>query len=284
MTKYLILRIMNASHLNNLKYKEAVDKFLDFVTTCERQYIVEKGLPMTWYRGQSKDWPLLPSLMRQDVISSCHSYTSKCNALSEKESTLLVNFKREGSIMVDRPLTNKEWYYLARHNGLPSRLLDWTTNSLIALWMAVHTDEADDGYLYAINANDYSDKGKREIRRIEQEYYDALFDNIYSSAHLSKDWNGDVLAVYPDSYNIRQGAQFSRFTLHMPDFNSTLDSKTGKDVFYPAKSKIKPEATLKIEAKEKPFLRTFLTITGLCRWHVYPDLENLAKGLKEELC
>lgn len=274
---------MNPDLLKSKEYEEAVSLFLDFVKKCELKYR-GKGLPMTWYRGHSKNRPLLPSIMRQDVISSCDSYSSICNALVEKESQLLVNFKREGSVMTDRPLSNKEWYYLARHHGLPSRLLDWTTDPRIALWMAIQTNAEEDGYIYAINAKDYGNKGKREIRRIEQEYYDALLDNIYSFDHFSKDWNGDVLAVYPDCYNNRQGAQSSRFTLHLPDFNSTPDPKTNKDVFYPEKSEIKTKNILTIKAEHKPFLRAFLTTIGLRRWHVYPDLDNLATGLKEELC
>lgn len=279
---------MNISHLHDPEYKNAIHIFLNFVEKCERRH-QKNGLPIMWYRGQTRNWPLLPAIMRQDVVDSCHSYrVCRRTALFDKERLLLDHFRREGSVMVDRPMTNKEWYYLARHNGLPSRLLDWTADPRTALWMAIQKniteDDEHDGYIYAINPRRYEGERKDKIKKIEQDYYTRIFDDTPLTPGCVDSWNGDVFSIFPDFYNNRQGAQTSRFTLHLPDFSQRSASDEDVHTFYPAKSEIKTETILTIEAKYKPLLRTFLTTTGLRRWHIYPDLENLAKGLKDELC
>ena len=51
---------------------------------------------------------------------------------------ILTSFKRQARPWVD-PMgwTYWDWLVTARHHGVPTRLLDFTTNSLAALWFAV---------------------------------------------------------------------------------------------------------------------------------------------------
>lgn len=80
------------------------------------------------FRGQTKDWELIPSVGRKKFGSD----------ILKNEEEILRQFKREAIPYLNiKPENNWQLLALAQHNGLPTRLLDWTKNPLVALWFAV---------------------------------------------------------------------------------------------------------------------------------------------------
>ncbi len=82
------------------------------------------------FRGQTKekDWALVPSAGR----------TYNRTRIPWREREILNEFKRQAIPFLDFvPDNDWQWLALAQHNRLPTRLIDWTRNPLVALWFAV---------------------------------------------------------------------------------------------------------------------------------------------------
>lgn len=97
----------------------------DFMKFIEHNCQVDLVL----YRGQRQDWPLVPKIARVKTRGD----------VLLQEQRMLSSFKREAlpHLTSKPPANDWDWLALAQHHGLPTRMLDWTTNSLTALWFAV---------------------------------------------------------------------------------------------------------------------------------------------------
>jgi len=111
-----------------------VVKYLELLSKTRGDYI---------FRGQTADWKLVPKLGRNSLEKRGFE------EWEHLENDLLDKFMREASFILDKEPDNKiDWLILGQHYGLPTRLLDCTTNPLKALFFACIDRYDEDGVLY----------------------------------------------------------------------------------------------------------------------------------------
>lgn len=103
------------------------------------------------FRGQAVyNWPLQPSIYRFNELKRYQTF------LYEK---ILVKLKPQKPIP---PITHTnfdlEWLMLCQHYEIPTRLMDWSTDVLIALFFSCYENkyQNEDGALFICNQKDYT--------------------------------------------------------------------------------------------------------------------------------
>lgn len=220
---------------------EIIESVEVFVSICKRDF--RKARYGEWiFRGHSKEeFELLPSVARIE---------HKSNTFEKFERSIFDIFKRDSAALAPSYLRNEfDWLVFARHHGLPTRLLDWTTNPLAALYFCVKSAKNSDGAFIALHAP------KR------------MPDDVYrSQCPLEVD---STYKFLPAVTNSRMAAQMGLFTIQGKP-KTKLDDQLKKSwrlIKY------------KISSKNKGRILYDLFRLGVHEGTLFPDVDGIARHL-----
>lgn len=215
------------------------------------------GGPEMLFRGVTDEaHKLVPSIGRD----TCAHTGGDIESL---ERQLLSEFKRlTVPIIKTAPASEFEWWFLAQHYGLPTRLLDWSSNPLVALFFATERADDKDGAVYFLR------------HAVTDQYH--LLD--YRTANYTKEagaapagrfalqpGQGRVMFVRPRYSDERYMNQRSVFSCQKDPF-TPLDLKELKRVIVPG--------------HWKGEIRRRLRTLGISTSYMYPGIAGVASEIK----
>ncbi|WP_413700849.1 FRG domain-containing protein [Psychromonas sp. KJ10-10] len=209
---------------------------------------------VSYFRGHSDlTWELVPSIARMNPASLNIPEHAHWSGL---ECDILREFEKHGcSIFKKAPQNELEWLIHAQHHGLPTRLLDWSTNPLKALFFAVEDPSYDhlDGVVYGVEP---------KLNFVMEKFVELnKFDMI--------------IGFHSSSLNHRVTAQEGSFTL------SPLPNKWEPFTeIQPDNKSVDYLASYIIPKEHKSKLRKQLKKLGITHKFMFPDLDGLAKSIK----
>ena len=179
------------------------------------------------------------------------------------------------------------WYFLMQHYGCPTRLLDWTTSPLVALYFAVRHPKDGDAAVWVLdpwrwNRAHVKDlygpaiSGWKETKPYLLKLEDA-FDSDRSENQTAKVW---PMAIEPPHIDRRIAAQGSKFLM----FGKEKDMLNSPAVNNRVKKKGKHAIVDRIiipRTKAEPILSELNTL-GINQGSLFPDMEGLGGHISWE--
>lgn len=264
---------------------QTIGDLMQIVRTEERQFADRgKGLPLIWYRGHPfPSWELQPTVLRTWFIDQAGRMKLEWPPhLGQLGLEIAINreFRRKAASLLPAAATAVDVYFLAQHHGMPTRLLDWTTNPLAALFFTAAGAPDQDGALYILHPRDLIPKNPPGAERIYPpdivDIRDPLVAQAVECLFTGENWveRPFILPIMPDLRTGRMLQQGSCFTLHMPSkMTLSASSREPASAIATAKKFVIPQA-----AKED--LLVDLRRVGVNYATLFLDLDSISREIR----
>jgi hypothetical protein len=265
-----------------------VQGYLDAISRWVATAEIEQAtfLGNTWFRGSGEIYgvPLVPGVYRKEftaraqILAKAYNWPDVERARQHLERSMLREFRTAGATFFNAN-DIVDVYLAAQHFGMPTRLLDWTTNPLAALFFAVREKEKHklEGEVFAVEPRavlptpDSKKKGDEVLWGAEVTRHGYVSDAIGESFwHWQEKRRPPlIIPVIPDNSSGRISQQSSCFTLHMHKAP-------------PAKLSGSKLVKFKVLATDnaKPKILDELLRMKINEFTIYNDLDHLSKDIR----
>jgi hypothetical protein len=149
------------------------------------------------FRGHADDvhWKLEPKIVRTFKTRSLLPTYDKRTTWRDLELDIFYRFKRFAIPYLNTTPTNfLDWFVIGQHYGLPTRLLDWTENPLVALFFALNENYNTESSVWVISPMEYTTIEIEENDFISNENIHMFFPKSIDKRIISQ---GGCFSIHP---------------------------------------------------------------------------------------
>lgn len=211
-----------------------------------------------WFRGHSKiSYKLIPGF-----------YRYKKNPLEEN---LIEKFKQNATLLLNgNTREDIDWLFIMQHNGVPTRLLDWTESPLVGLYFACFSEKKHNGALNILIPTELNQKAG-----IRQNYIVSINDNTvkknYSPESFRSEHTSEMspVAIICPRNTPRIQAQLGTFTIFHRNKTPIEEIEDGEFVW-----------RYVIPSNSKAGILKELELLGIDEFKLFPELPSLGSIIK----
>lgn len=217
-----------------------------------------------WYRGHADiGWALAPSISR-----------ARANPIVD-EFQYYKRFKQEAARVISSPPNDEwGWMFLMQHYGVPTRLLDFSENPLVALYFAVSDRPEADGALIMMEPTTWNVENNRS----------GLSDDDIPSCGVDEEMDlylMSALVKNPDPENgnpplAATGSRNSQRIFAQEGVFVVFHSKLEMNV---SKEECRSVWQYKIPAAYKGRIKSHLELLSISEYTLFPELSTLASKI-----
>ena len=253
------------------QYLHELYKYIQSINQSDSRFI---------FRGHSDiEWQLVPSLLRSEKWKNEYTIIQDC-------------YRRYPDWFKNLDINNNNDFVQIliklQHYGIPTRLLDFTEDPLIALFFACEQNLDKDGEVFVIKecVNDNTVKIRDSIIEFIKEDINSLSKG--NIERLDMNINGNAIIIEPYMNNERIKAQKGLFYLFGMEVNNNLEEKysafdiKNKLFLNEIKGDELTRERIVIPAKQKIFILSELDrIYKINKHAVYPELDKYSEYIKD---